>query len=285
MNILFCGDGNIADGVIISTLSLLKNTKETLNIYILTATVERGSTHYKALPNKFAEQLTELVKEVNPENEVKLFNISHIFAKDLPVANMETRFTPCCMLRLYADLVDGLPDRLLYLDNDVICRLDPSEFYNMDMKGGELAGVLDYYGSWFFKRQLFERDYLNSGVLLLDLGKIKETGLFKKCRERCRETEMCMPDQSAINKLTNKKIIVPRKYNEQRKLRKDTVFQHFTTSFRFFPWVHTVSVKPWNVEGMHKVLKLTEYDDILKTYLDIKKGCKNERNSNILFSG
>lgn len=39
MNILFCGDGNIADGVIISTLSLLKNTKDILHIYLLTATV------------------------------------------------------------------------------------------------------------------------------------------------------------------------------------------------------------------------------------------------------
>lgn len=34
---------------------------------------------------------------------------------------MGTRFTPCCMLRLYADRIPELPDRLLYLDTDVLC--------------------------------------------------------------------------------------------------------------------------------------------------------------------
>lgn len=274
MNILFCGDGNISDGVVISTLSLLKNTKDTVHIYLLTATVTRGSTHYTALSKEFADYLDALVKEENEENTVSLFDISELFLRELPYANMETRFTPCCMLRLYADLVEELPDRILYLDNDVICRLNPEEFYNTDMGDAELAGVLDYYGSWFFKRQRFQRNYLNSGVLLLNLGKIRQTGLFKKCRERCRNTEMFMPDQSAINKLAQKKLIFPRKYNEQRKLHKDTVFQHFTTSFRFFPWVHTVSVKPWNIEGMHNILKLTEYDDILNRYVAVKQNYK-----------
>ena len=274
MNILFCGDGNISDGVVISTLSLLKNTKDTVHIYLLTATVTRGSTHYTALSKEFADYLDALVKEENEENTVSLFDISELFLRELPYANMETRFTPCCMLRLYADLVEELPDRILYLDNDVICRLNPEEFYNTDMGDAELAGVLDYYGSWFFKRQRFQRNYLNSGVLLLNLGKIRQTGLFKKCRERCRNTEMFMPDQSAINKMAQKKMIFPRKYNEQRKLHKDTVFQHFTTSFRFFPWVHTVSVKPWNIEGMHNILKLTEYDDILNRYVAVKQNYK-----------
>lgn len=271
MNILFCGDGNIADGVIISTLSLLKNAKDTLHIYLLTATVTHGSTYYRALSGEFADYLDDLVKQQNVQNTVRLFDISDLFAAQPPVANMETRFTPCCMLRLYADIVDGIPDKILYLDNDVICRLNPDGFYSTDMKDAELAGVLDYYGSWFFQRQFFERDYLNSGVLLLNLDKIRQTGLFKKCRERCKNTEMFMPDQSAINKLAQNKLIVPRKFNEQRKLHKDTVFQHFTTSFRFFPWLHTVSVKPWNIDGMHNTLRLYEYDDILNKYLTVKQ--------------
>ena len=36
MNILYCGDRNILDGLIISVLSLAKQTKETLNIFVLT---------------------------------------------------------------------------------------------------------------------------------------------------------------------------------------------------------------------------------------------------------
>ena len=77
---------------------------------------------------------------------------------------------------------------------------------------------------------------------------------------------MFMPDQSSLNKISNNKKIVSRKYNEQRKIKNDTVFQHFTTSFRFFPFFHTLTVKPWEVEKVHNKLKIYEYDDILKEY-------------------
>ena len=281
MNILFCGDGNIADGVLISVLSLIKNIREPLNVYILTATVTSGSTRFDALKPQFAEFLEKQVKKEIAESSVRLIDITELFSADPPTANMATRFTPCCMLRLYADLVPELPDKILYLDNDVICRKDPSEFYGQDMENTELAGSLDYYGSWFFKNSFFERDYLNSGVLLLNLRKIRTTELFKKCRERCRSTEMFMPDQSAINKLTTYKRICPRKFNEQRKLKKDTVFQHFTTSFRFFPWFHTVSVKPWNIDGIHNTLSIHEYDDILCRYLELKEAFLKKETVNL----
>lgn len=270
MNILYCGDGNIADGVLISSLSLLKNVSEPLHIFLLTASVERGSTKISPLTSDFADFLNQVVKKENTVNSVTLIDITDKFLNELPDANMGTRFTPCCMLRLYSDEIDALPDKILYLDNDVICRLDPLEYYNQDMSNFELAGTLDYYGSWFFYKQPLKRDYLNSGVLLLNLKKIRETGLFAKCREMCKTQEMFMPDQSAINKLCRFKKICSRCYNEQRKLKSDTVFQHFTTSFRFFPYFHSVSVKPWNIEGMHNTLKLHEYDDLLNEYTNLK---------------
>lgn len=266
INILYSGDGNIADGVIISVLSLCRTVKEPLNIYILTATVLHGSTCRKALPPQFASFLEEQKKKYNEHHRVTLIDITEQFSADKPTANMDTRFTPCCMLRLYADEVTDLPDKILYLDNDVICRLDPSEFYNRDMVDISVAGSLDFYGSWFFRNKPLVRDYLNSGVLLLNLKRIRENGLFKKCRIKCKNEEMFMPDQSAINKLCVDKKICHRRFNEQRKLQKDTVFQHFTTSFRLFPWFHTVSVKPWNIEGMHKILHIYEYDSILSEY-------------------
>ena len=36
MNLLYCGDANILDGLIISVLSILKNTEKSLHIYVLT---------------------------------------------------------------------------------------------------------------------------------------------------------------------------------------------------------------------------------------------------------
>ena len=39
MNILYCGDEHMDDGMLISILSLLKHTKQPLHIYVLTADV------------------------------------------------------------------------------------------------------------------------------------------------------------------------------------------------------------------------------------------------------
>lgn len=276
MNVLYCGDNNIVDGLIISILSLLKNVKEELNIYVLTMGLETENKTYKEIPNSTIKFIDEQVKKTNNNNFIKKICIKDLFMNQIPKPNMDTRFTPFCMLRLYADQIKELPDKILYLDNDVICRKDCTEYYNQDIRNYELVGTLDYYGRWFFRNNFFKFDYLNSGVLLLNLKKIRETKLFEKCRNRCQNEEMFMPDQSAINKLATYKKILPRKYNEQRKLKKDTVFQHFTTSFRLFPILHTVTIKPWNIEEVHNYLKIYEYDDILEKYIKLNEELKGE---------
>lgn len=266
MNILYCGDRNIGDGLMISLLSLMKHTEEQLHIFILTMAYQDSTRTVEPLSQLLVDRISLRLKEANPENSITLLDVSELFAMEPPAANLDTRFTPCCMLRLYADMLPQLPERLLYLDNDVICRADFREFYHQDLREYELAGVLDHYGKWFFHVNPFRMDYLNSGVLLLNMKKIQQTQLFRQCRRRCAEKNMFMPDQSALNKLAVQKKLLPRRFNEQRKLHDSTVFQHFTTSFRFFPWFHAVSVKPWQIDRMHQVLKLHEYDALLAEY-------------------
>ena len=48
---------------------------------------------------------------------VSLIDITRYFVEELPEANMQTRFTACCMLRLFADKTD-INERLLYLDTE-----------------------------------------------------------------------------------------------------------------------------------------------------------------------
>lgn len=274
MNILYCGDSNIEQGMTLSILSLMEHVKEPLRIYVLTAGLTWEGKQYHAVPDRCIQALDSCLRGANEDSGITKIDISGMVRAELPAANMGTRFTPCCMLRLYADRVAELPDRVLYLDNDVLCRGELSDFYHQDLEAYELAGTLDYYGRWFFRRHPLHMDYLNSGVLLLNLKKIRQTGLFVKCVRRCATKKMFMPDQSAINKLAESKKILPRRYNEQRSLQPDTVLQHFTTSFRFFPLFHPVTVKPWDVERLHSVLQIHEYDGLLEKYqiFEAKKG-------------
>lgn len=260
MNILFCGDKGVCDGILLSTLSICKNTKQTVNIYILTASI---NTH-AAIPQHFADSLQTAVDEKSPGSKVTLLDISETFGRHLPLANMGTRFTPLCMLRLFADLVPEIPDRILYLDTDVLCRADFTDFYHADIADIEIAGVPDRYGKWFFGN-IVKHDYLNSGVLLMNMVNIRQSGLFEKCRVMCRDNKMFMPDQSALNKLAVKRKL-PDKYNAQGKIKPDTVFKHFTTFFKFFPYIRAVTIKPWQVEKLHSELEIFEFDDILEEY-------------------
>ena len=265
MNILYCGDKHIEDGLIISVLSLTENVGEPLNVYVMTVELKNEQFNLEPVSDSVIDYLKRTVAE-RTGGSVKKFDVTDLFSRELPQANMETRFTPCCMLRLFADEIPEIPERVLYLDNDVVARMDISDFYYQDIDTYELAGVLDYYGRWFFRKNIFKMDYLISGVLLLNMRKIHESGLFRKCREMCVCEKMFMPDQSAINKLANKKIIRDRRFNEQRKLHKNTVMQHFTTSFRFFPWFHSLTVKPWQIERVHEILKIFEYDNLFTQY-------------------
>ena len=139
MNVLYCGDRNIESGLIISILSLLKNAKTNLKVYVLT--INSKEWNIDGVTDKCIAVLDNKMKLINKENSIKKFDITEIFEKELPAKNMKTRFTPCCMLRLFADEILELPDKILYLDNDVICRKDCQEFYNQDMEKYEFSRV------------------------------------------------------------------------------------------------------------------------------------------------
>ena len=268
INILYSGDKGIEKGLLMSILSLVRKTKRVLNIYVLTMHLVTPEKEYEPVSDQCIERIRMLLKEENSQSSIILIDASEHFEQYPPGKNMATRFTPGCMLRLFADLQKEIPDKLLYMDYDVLCR-DGAGFeqlYDTDMKDYEYAAVLDHYGSWFFRKKFYRRDYINSGVLLLNMTQIRQTGLFEKCRVLCQNKKMFMPDQTALNRMAEKKLLLPEKYNEQRRIHEDTVLQHFTTSFRFFPVFHYVTVKPWDQERVHKVLRIHEYDQLFQDY-------------------
>ena len=260
MNILYCGDKPMQKGILLSSMSLIKNVDEPLNIYILTVDYREKGINYKPVDKAFAKYLKEKLNKSDIKVNIFLVDVTRYFVEELPEANMQSRFTACCMLRLFADKTD-IKDRVLYLDTDVLCRKDFRDFYYQNMDGIEIAGVSDYYGRW-----LFGDGYINSGVMLMNMRMIRQNGLLEKCREQCIRKEMFMPDQTAVNTFATRVNLCGRKFNDQRRLHDNTVFQHFTTTFRVFPVIRTVAVKPWEIDKMHNILGLHEYDELLDSY-------------------
>ena len=88
MNVLYCGDRNIESGLIISILSLLKNAKTNLKVYVLT--INSKEWNIDGVTDKCIDVLDNKMKLINKENSIKKFDITEIFEKELPAKNMKT---------------------------------------------------------------------------------------------------------------------------------------------------------------------------------------------------
>jgi lipopolysaccharide biosynthesis glycosyltransferase len=115
-------------------------------------------------------------------------------------------FPPASYYRLAAaELLPNL-DKCLYLDIDIIVRHDLSELYNSDISGYYIAGIKDtmqLHNCQKITKVMKACDqYVNSGVLLMNLKLIREDGLGKKFMEEAyrKDVKYMFPDQDILNK-------------------------------------------------------------------------------------
>ena len=143
--------------------------------------------------------------------------------------------------------------------------------YDVDVDGVEYAAARDHYGKY-----LIRPDYVNAGVLLFNLKKMKETGLLSKARDWIKKKKLVFADQSAIIRSTSVKKMLPQRYNDQKFLHKHTVVRHFSKRLFWLPYPHTDNIKQWQVSRVHKVFRYYCFDDVLYEYIYLKKKYETE---------
>ncbi len=273
INILVCGNRGVFDGMLLTTLSIIKHTARPIKLFIGTMDISDVDSRFTPVLQEDADIIDGLLKERNPESSAVIVDFEENFRRELINSkNIKTGYTPYAMIRLFADECELLPDKLLYLDTDVLLSGDIGELYDVDVENYDLAGVRDHYGRFFIYP-----NYLNSGVMLWNLKAIREKGIFRRATKLCNEKKMLLMDQSAINKYAKKKLILPPRFNEQHKNKKDTLVRHFSMRIKWFPFIRTEKIKPWNFDLIHKKLKLQEYDDIFESFENIKKGIETKQ--------
>lgn len=267
INILLCGNEKVFDGALTELISITNKTKEPINCYIFTMNLTRIKPEYTEMKDEQISFLQQVVKSKNNENNVTKIDVTDLYEKEFGKCVNETAYcTPYTLLRLLADKIEGMPNKLLYLDIDMMCAGDISELYNTDISDYEYAAVREKYGRW-----LIRPDYINAGMLLFNMEMAKETKLFEKARNLIRTRKLLFADQDAIFWSTTKKKLLPRKFNEQSKFnRKDTVVCHFCKRLLLKPYPHTENFKQWNVEEVHNILKCHAFDEDLEEYLKLK---------------
>ena len=267
VNILLCGNKKVFDGALTQLLSMTNRSRETVHVFIMTMDLTRVREDFTAITDEQIDFLNRVLRKKNPENLVEKLDVTELYEQEFHECVNETAYcTPYTLLRLLADMAPGIPDKLLYLDMDIMIANDIRELWEIDVAGYEYAAVKEKYGCW-----LIRPDYFNAGMLLLNMAKIRETGLLVKARELIRTKKLLFADQSAIFKSTTRKKLLPRKFNEQSKFdRKDTVVCHFCKRLMFRPYPHTENYKQWQVEEIHRYLHCHTFDADLEEYLALK---------------
>lgn len=268
INILFCGNDKVFDGMLTTMLSILKRTETTepFCFYIYSMDVSHINPKYLILTDYMADILDKVAKKYNKDNKVIKIDVIDYYNKEFANSPNENCYaSPYTLLRLLADLIPDMPDKLLYLDIDLIVNKDIRLLWDQDVENYEYAAARDQYGRW-----LINPNYINAGVLLFNMKRMRETNLLGKARQLIRTKKLVFADQSAIIRSTTKKKMLPQIFNCQSRLTKKTVIRHFSKRLYLKPYPHVANIKQWHVDDIHYKLKYHQFDDVLNEYLAIK---------------
>lgn len=274
VNLLFCGNDRVFDGMLTCALSIMRrsSSKEPYTFYIYTMDLTRIKDAYRPIPDSQIEFFEGVIRSYNSGNRVVKIDVTDLYEREFGHCPNEGAYcSPYTLIRLLADLVEGMPDKLLYLDADILFNRDVHLLYDVDVEGVEYAGARDHYGKYLIKP-----NYVNAGVLLFNLKEMKRTGFLVKARELIRKKKLVFADQSALNRATTKKKMLPQKFNDQKFLHRHTVVRHFSKRLFWLPFPHTDNIKQWHVSKIHKVFRYYVFDDILYEYIYLKRKYERE---------
>lgn len=259
ISVCFSGNRKIFEGLLLSVMSMAKTASQPLDIWILTMSVPEQNPNFLGYTDAQIALLDKVVKDKNPQSRVRMFDVTDLYKKHLAGSkNAETGYTPYTLLRLLIDKLPDVPDKMIYIDVDTMCVSDIAQLWNVPLGKHDFAAAKDYMGRFWIRPT-----YCNAGVLLLNVKQMREDGLFEKCLDMVNRKKMMMPDQTALNKYGKKKFL-PFRFNEQRKIKADTVVKHFCKGIVFFlPFgFHIYNIKQWQREKVHKSLKIFVFDDL-----------------------
>ena len=277
IHVLFAGNDKVFDGILTCVLSILRRTgtEEPFHFILFTMDVSHIKPAYVPISEKQASFLEAVIQAYNPDNRVQLVDVTALYMKEFAGCPNESAYcSPYTLIRLFADLVEGMPDKLLYLDADILFNRDIRLLYDVNIEGYEYAAARDHYGKY-----LLNPNYINAGVLLLNLAEMRRTGILEKARKLIRTKKLTFADQSALIRSTTRKKMLPQRFNDQKFLHKHTVVRHFSKRLFWLPYPHTDNVKQWQVSRVHKVFGYYCFDDILYEYIYLSEKFKRNGDS------
>ena len=247
MNIFFAVNDTYAEQLCVSIVSVLENNKdEQFHFFILSRDFSsKSKQQVEKLKKKYKNwEISYICPDENLFKNLKL---------NIPYITIETYFR-----YVIADIAPKL-DKVLYLDADLAVNGSLKNLWNIPLEGFYAAGVRDLcIEKEGHKAKIgFKEDdlYVNAGVLLLNLKKIREDNMVQKLFENTENLtgKIKYQDQDVINITFKNKIkeidsiynFTSENVRAERPKRKDAVVIHYTGQKK--PWMKECRNKLKNV--------------------------------------
>ena len=273
--IFLASDNNYVSNLAVTITSIVANTKEFLNFYILDSGISaKNREKLNKLKRKYNNLTIEFLK-INFSDELSSIK----YKNDCVHVNIST-YSRFLIPKLKPDL-----EKVLYLDCDIVVNKDIKELYDCELDDYLIAAVPENFGDYnlAYKNNVRlglskNHRYFNAGVLLFNNKKFVENNIFDlllKTEIKCRK-KLKLADQDILNIVfDNKYKVLDEKYNwmsQKDFSNPNVVVRHYNTDTK--PWNYTplidISIVP-DVSLYWKYLKLTPfYKDNFNRVNDIK---------------
>ncbi|HEM5269555.1 TPA: glycosyltransferase [Streptococcus suis] len=256
MNLAFTVSDSYIDYMGTTLYSIMVHTRKSpVSVYVLTSDISDYS-RFKL------QKLEDRFHNLN----IHILVVDAKQFEDLPLNRSHITRPEVYFRMAFASLLPDL-DRILYLDSDILAQKDLQPLWETPLDGAYMAAVSEppSEGGFDYRRSIGMTDptyYFNSGVLLMDLKKIREDkieSLLFECGHTIKD-KIRLQDQDIINVALEGKIksldpIYNYGYMErQANLRKeaDIVLNHFSLEK---PWNRQLDVPEYNRLAVNRYLE------------------------------
>lgn len=242
VNICMITDDNYIVPTSVAMHSAIENKKcGQYNFYIITSNLSEDSEkHFKNF------ETDGVSVTIVREDAEKKFGGLHNFSEDsICVASISA-----LLKFIIPDLLKDL-NKVLYLDGDIIVNSDLGELYGTDLENNFIAAVADS-GTLYWTNDFIRsvQNYFNSGVMLMDLKKMRAESTSRVLIETKKNlNDSSLMDQNVFNLVFNGKVkLLPVKYN-------------------FMPLSLERAKFKWDIKGVNEKYG-TNYQNESEMYLD-----------------
>lgn len=175
----------IPTSVAISSL-IHNNPQKELKVHVVTPGVsEQAEKTLRGMSTNNSEVIV-----YNVENDLNSMSTSGLF-DGIPANHT-------ALMKFNLPLILKDVDKLLYLDGDLIVNGDISPIWDVELGDDLVAGVCDSIAEWHMQK-LGLKKYFNSGVMLLNLKKMRDENYSQKLIDYRQNGFNCFMDQDTFN--------------------------------------------------------------------------------------